>query len=109
MPSVLYMRQGPNQEITFGSSFRFMLREDSKYTGFVKQAAISVGGLYRFGDAAIITSYLEMANYGIGFSYDFNLSDLRTASSFQGGFELSLRYTTPNPFLYSNRPRYDLN
>ena len=41
---------------------------------------------------------LEVANFAVGMSYDINVSSLKVASSGKGGFEISLRYTNPNPF-----------
>jgi type IX secretion system PorP/SprF family membrane protein len=100
-PGFLITRQGPNQEVLFGSLFRYMLREDSKYTGYVKGASVSAGGYYRNKDAFIAAALLEFASYGIGISYDINISGLKTASKGVGGFEITLRYLNPAPFIYS--------
>ncbi|MFI5163745.1 MAG: PorP/SprF family type IX secretion system membrane protein [Bacteroidia bacterium] len=101
VPGVLFQRQGPNQEILAGAMIRYMLREDSKYTGYIKGAAISAGGYYRNRDAFIGTVLFEFSSYGIGMSYDFNVSGLKTVSSGRGGFEISLRFLNPSPFLFS--------
>lgn len=101
MPGFAIMRQGPNQEIFFGSMFRYMLKEDSKYTGFVKGSSISAGGYYRNKDAFVATALFEFASYGLGISYDFNVSGLKTVSSGRGGLEITLRFLNPAPFIYS--------
>ena len=78
-----------------------MLREDSKYTGFVKGASISAGGFYRNKDAFVAMALFEFSSYGVGLSYDFNVSGLKTVSTGRGGFEITLRFLNPAPFIYS--------
>jgi len=104
-PGFFYYRQGATQEIYAGSMVRYKLRQDSKYTGLQKGAAISVGGFLRARDALVATMLFEYSQYAIGLSYDVNTSRLRTASSGRGGFEISLRFVNPNPFLYKSRGR----
>jgi type IX secretion system PorP/SprF family membrane protein len=101
MPGFVIMRQGSNQEIFLGSMFRYMLREDSKYTGYIKGSSISAGGFYRDKDALVATALFEFSSYGLGISYDFNISGLKTVSSGRGGLEITFRYLNPAPFLYS--------
>ena len=100
-PGYAIMKQGPNQEIFAGMLIRYMLREDSKYTGFVKGASISAGGYYRNKDAFVATALFEFASYGLGISYDVNVSGLKTVSSGRGGLEITLRFLNPAPFIYS--------
>lgn len=101
VPGIVIQKQGPNQEIFAGSMVRYMLREDSKYTGFIKGATISAGGYYRNNDAFVATGLFEFSSYGIGVSYDFNISGLKTVSSGRGGFEITLRFLNPAPFIFS--------
>ncbi|HEV7229738.1 MAG TPA: PorP/SprF family type IX secretion system membrane protein [Bacteroidia bacterium] len=98
-PGFMYYRQGNTQELYAGALIRYKIRQDSKYTGFEKGAAISAGAYYRAQDAVAAMVLLEYANYSIGMSYDLNTSSLRSASSLRGGLEISLRFVTPNPFL----------
>lgn len=98
VPSFMYARQGSQQELIAGTMFRYRLKEDSKYTGFVKGSAISFGGYYRSRDAIILAMQLEISSYAIGISYDINTSALNTASSGRGGLEISLRFISPNPY-----------
>ena len=102
MPGFLYMGQGPSGEILPGCYFRYMLREESKFTGYVKGASIMVGTHLRIKDAFIPSVQLEVAEYTLGISYDMNVSGLKSATSGKGGFEISLRYGNPNPFLYKS-------
>jgi type IX secretion system PorP/SprF family membrane protein len=99
VPAMMYSRQGNVQELDAGAMLRYKLKQDSKYTGFAKGAALSLGGYYRAGDAFAPAMLLEYANYALGMSYDLNTSPLRTASNLRGGVEITLRFVTPNPFL----------
>ncbi len=91
-PSYIVLLQGPAKEITPGLTAQYILQGDSKYTGIKKFAAFSIGGYYRAKDAVIALVKFEYNSCAIGFSYDINLSKLRTVSSTRGGFEISLRY-----------------
>jgi type IX secretion system PorP/SprF family membrane protein len=101
VPGAMLAKQGPNQEIFVGAMIRYMLGEDSKYTGYNKGASISAGGYYRNKDAFVLTGLFEFSSYGVGVSYDLNVSGLKTVSSGRGGFEITLRFLNPAPFLYS--------
>jgi len=98
IPSFEYIQQGPLKNIVAGILLRLKLMDESKYTGRVKGAAISLGGNCRIGDALIPQVMMEFANYAIGLSYDVNTSGLTGVTSGKGGFEISLRYINPNPF-----------
>lgn len=91
-PSYVVFLQGPTKEITPGLTAQYILQGDSKYTGIKKFMAISLGGYYRAKDAFIGLIKLEYNSCAIGFSYDVNLSKLRTVSNTKGGYEISLRY-----------------
>lgn len=98
LPSALFYIQGPHKEILTGMMVRYLLKEESKYTEAFKGTAISLGAMYRVGDAAIPTVYMELGSFGIGVSYDVNISTLKAATSARGGLEFSLRFINPNPF-----------
>jgi len=100
LPSILFLKQGPTKEINFGGMVRYRLKEESRYTGWIKETAVLLGGHYRVGDAFIASFTLEIANFALGISYDINVSGLTKASNGRGGIEISLRYINPNPFRY---------
>ncbi|MGH2644794.1 MAG: type IX secretion system membrane protein PorP/SprF, partial [Chitinophagaceae bacterium] len=52
---------------------------------------------YRWGDAINPYVGMEVNNLHIGLSYDINVSTLRPASNYRGGFELSLIYIYQKP------------
>lgn len=97
-PSYIVFIQGATKEITPGLTFQYILQEGSRYTGNKKPFALSLGGYYRMKDAFIAVAKLEYSNYAIGFSYDVNLSKLKTVSKARGGFEISLRFISPSAF-----------
>jgi len=100
-PGFMFEQQGPNHELLIGGMVRYMLKEDSKYTGYIKASSVSGGGYYRSKDAFIATALYEFSSYAVGISYDFNVSGLKTVSSGRGGFEITLRFMNPSPFIYS--------
>lgn len=110
VPSYLFQFQGPSKELLFGLMTKYYFKEDSKYTGFIKQSAFGIGAAYRNVDALIIQAQVEVGQYAIGFSYDLNTSKLTKASFGRGGPEIFLRFVTPNPFLYQmgTKARYNL-
>ena len=91
-PNFMISLQGPNKEINGGLLMRYMLKESSKYTGFVKGNAVYFGANYRLGDAAIILLGLEISDFKLGLSYDLNISNFNKATAGVGGFEISMIY-----------------
>lgn len=99
-PSFFYYRQGPAQEIYFGTMLRTLLTQDSKFTGFKNASAIYFGMYYRTRDAFTARLLYEYAGWGFGISYDINTSSLKAATNTRGGLELCLRLVTS----LSNKP-----
>lgn len=97
-PSIVYWKQGTQQELIFGAFVRYQIRAESKYTGHFKETALSLGGYMRTRDALIPSILLEYSNFALGITYDVNVSSLKEASNKKGGVEISLRYVNPNPF-----------
>ena len=109
VPSWLVQFQGPTKEIMAGMMIKYYMSDDSKYTGFKQRSAIGIGAYYRNQDALIVNLLIEKGKYAVGFSYDINASGLARASKSRGGFEITLRMVTPNPFLYQKRSRAMFN
>ncbi|MBU0763497.1 MAG: PorP/SprF family type IX secretion system membrane protein [Bacteroidetes bacterium] len=97
-PAIMYSRQNSVFEMTGGIVMRYRLVEASKYTGFIKESALSLGAYCRWNDAVIPMIKFEYSNWAAGVSYDINISSLHTATNFRGGFEIFIQYITPNPF-----------
>ncbi|OFY82645.1 MAG: hypothetical protein A2275_08185 [Bacteroidetes bacterium RIFOXYA12_FULL_35_11] len=103
VPTFTFMRQSVSGELILGSYFRFMVKDNSANKGFLYSTALSVGTHYRWGDAWIFSVLFESKHWALGLSYDMNTSSLKYATNKDGGIEVTLRFTTPNPFEYRNR------
>jgi type IX secretion system PorP/SprF family membrane protein len=104
-PAYIFVLQGGHHEINAGMLVKYWLQEASHFTGRKKAAAVVLGGYYRFGDALNIVTGIEVNTVRIGFSYDVNLSNLTVASQSRGGFEISIRFMTTDPFGKRNNSR----
>lgn len=102
-PSIIYQIQGPTKEIIGGLMIKYYLKDDSKYTGYIKRSSIGLGVYYRAKDAVIANILIEMGQYAIGFSYDINTSNLSKVSTLRGGPEIMLRFNSANPYLFQKR------
>ncbi len=92
-PAFLYSRKGKESEFVFGTLYKFVIREESKYTGYYDRFDMSFGAYVRLpGDAIIPTFNLNYDNYQLGVSYDATISDLAQANSTLGGLEVTLRF-----------------
>ncbi len=80
-PKILYQNQAKASELVGGLLLDLMI---------VKKTSFYLGGEYRLGDAGIAVVGLRIQDWDVGFSYDFNVSDLRTASEGRGAIEFSL-------------------
>ncbi len=106
LPGFVSLFQGPSFELNLGTSFRFYLNQGSYgdqslqfgiWTRLVnnyhwdpeqsEETSSKLGA-----DAVILSARFDYNNFGIGLSYDINVSDLKTASNGRGAFELSLIY-----------------
>jgi type IX secretion system PorP/SprF family membrane protein len=105
-PSGYFMLQRKATNIVLGSYFRLNLSERSKYTQIVKGAAMSLGAHYRIGDAVIAGMLMEMGSFAFGVSYDINVSGLSGVTNGRGGYEISIRYISPNPFMTRSQARF---
>lgn len=106
LPGFIYYRQGKLSQLNAGAQFRYLIKQESTYTGFESGKAFSLGAHFRAKDAFIASLLLELGPLYAGFSYDFNVSDLNDASSGRGGYEISLKYLIENPLLRSSARRY---
>ncbi len=92
VPSFVANIQGPSKEFIIGGLVRSQLKQDSRYTGFVKSTSLLFGAHYRWADSFILSILYENAGFGFGLGYDINTSGLRNSSGGKGGFEISARY-----------------
>lgn len=92
LPNFLVALQGPNRIINFGSDFRYLLKEQSHFTGFVDEVSVGLGAYYRAGDAFWGAFQFNYAGFTFAATYDINISTLSVATNGNGGMELMLIY-----------------
>jgi type IX secretion system PorP/SprF family membrane protein len=85
--SALHSQQAKSSETLVGSAIGITPNPEA-----LKPSTIFGGVWFRFGDAIIPYVALEVNDFKFGFSYDINISPLRTASNTRGGVEMSLIY-----------------
>lgn len=107
MPALYFQYQQTAYEVLVGSYVHYQIQGASKYTGLKEAFAISPGLFYRYNDAMVFKLMLEKQSYALGFAYDWNVSSLRMASNGFGGFEMFLRFVTPNPFGSDSSARFN--
>lgn len=86
-----YYSQAGHQQFIAGALYETILTQVTNEEENNK-VALYIGGLYRYNDALIPVIKLDAYHFGVGLSYDVNISKLSTASQFRGGFELTLTY-----------------
>jgi len=106
VPGLVFMRQGSQVELNLGTSLRFALGNQRVVT-----QSWEAGLWYRLGnryvdeesisffhsDALIFSTRFDYDQFGIGFSYDYNVSKLRQGAAGNGSFEFSINYYICGP------------
>ena len=101
-------QQGTYQEIMIGALLGW-----KKFEAFSKPSPFEIyaGLFYRYDDAVIPVIKMRYKDFGIGVSYDVNVSPLKTGSQIQGGPEITLSLTGqyPKNRVYANTvcPRFN--
>jgi len=83
-----YSKQGEYTEAIAGATYSIKIGDDYEKPLYV----LHFGGYLRVKDAFIPFLKFDYHPFSIGFSYDANISQLKTASQGRGGFELSISY-----------------
>jgi type IX secretion system PorP/SprF family membrane protein len=99
VPGAVVFNQGPSLEINGGTSFRFNLDRSSDQS-FQFGAWMRLARHYEkplLVDALILSTRFDYDTWGIGFSYDINVSSLSAETRGNGGFEFSAIYTICGP------------
>lgn len=78
--------QGEYSETIAGATYTYRIFDEFGDQSY----AISFGGYMRWKDAIIPVVKIDYNPFSIAFSYDANISQLRTASQTRGGFEASI-------------------
>lgn len=99
VPGAVFFNQGPSLEINAGNSFRFNL-DNADDQSFQFGAWMRLARHFEdpiLVDAIILSTRFDYSNWGIGFSYDINVSSLSQESRGNGGFEFSMVYYVCGP------------
>ncbi len=107
-PSASFLFQNPHWEVMAGLLFRTTINGKARVTGFKKEMAISFGGHFRVAspfDAFIPEIFFEVSGFGVGVTYDVNISELSSATNLSGGIEISLRYILDDKYYYQRPTR----
>jgi len=102
-PGVLFQTQQSADEIVAGNEFHLIVGNPEIRS---VATALFLGGWYRVQDAIMVNAGVEFQGLRIGVSYDYNVSELKTASNGNGGFEISLRYIAPSPLDFARKLQY---
>lgn len=100
LPGAVAFFQGPSMEINAGTSLRFFMGSGYDDQSFQLGAWFRVANHYEkalTADALILSTRFDYQNFGIGFSYDINVSSLRQAANANGSFEFSMIYQLCGP------------
>lgn len=85
IPHALLLTQGGTNEVVGGLACNFTVQPGTEFI---------VGGTYRVNDAIAPNLGFHFGGLTIGLSYDINISELKTVSSSNGGYELSISFTS---------------
>lgn len=83
-----FFMQGGNQQAQGG----FMYKHDLVQEDENEAISISAGSFMRWNDAVVPVIRFDHYHFGVGLTYDVNISKLKTASQMRGGFEVTLSY-----------------
>ena len=83
-----YSVQGDFNETIGGATYSYKFGEG----GDKPLYTLGMGGYLRWKDAFIPVLTIDYAPISLAFSYDVNISQLKTASQYRGGFEMSVTY-----------------
>jgi type IX secretion system PorP/SprF family membrane protein len=84
IPHAVFLMQGNTNEIAGGMVCNLTIESGTD---------LILGSIYRLNDAVAPNIGLRFNGLTIGLSYDINVSQLKTASSSNGGYELSISFT----------------
>ena len=90
--SLIHQIQNKASETIVGAAIAANLGQDAE-----KPSAVYIGSWVRFNDAIVPYIGLEFGGLRIGVSYDFNISNLKAATTSRGGSEFSIIFIKRPP------------
>lgn len=94
-PSFLLMNQANASDALIGSHFGYNITTESPLLKTIFTGIYFRDGVKRNPDSFIMLIGANIKNFEIGFSYDINVSELKSATNYRGGFEISIIYIAP--------------
>ncbi|OFY23710.1 MAG: hypothetical protein A2W98_09745 [Bacteroidetes bacterium GWF2_33_38] len=95
-PNFLLMEHSKASDMLVGSNFGYILPSEVSKVKNIFMGVYFRDGISRNPDSFIGVVGANLFNVDLGISYDFNVSDLKVATNYKGGFEISLIYTVPS-------------
>ncbi|HBS88247.1 MAG: hypothetical protein A2W91_04425 [Bacteroidetes bacterium GWF2_38_335] len=98
-PRMLLMTQRASNEFVLGSNFGYKFQKNA-----LKAKSVFAGPFFRSGyarnfDALYFILGMNFKTFDVGFSYDVNVSGLKTATNKKGAFEISFIYKAATSIL----------
>jgi type IX secretion system PorP/SprF family membrane protein len=98
-PRILLMGTTKTTDYLAGSNIGYRIAENKATIKSIFAGILFRNGISRNNDAFIAIAGINFKAFDLGFSYDYNVSDLNIATNYMGGFEISFIYTGINTVL----------
>ncbi len=98
-PGIWYQQQAKFSQLLAGAAIKYLIVDETRYTGFNKPLSLSIGLYGRLKDAAIAKLMVDWDRYALGYAYDFNTSGLKDYTKGRGANEIFIRF-----FIDQNKP-----
>jgi type IX secretion system PorP/SprF family membrane protein len=105
VPAFIYSQKMSQKLLMFGMDLKFLKGNDSKFTDYMKQTAISFGLSYRWGDAIIPHARIDYKDFSFFLAYDVTVSKLNAANKSNGAFEFAFLWNFKTAMSSKNKPR----
>lgn len=92
-PRIFLMGTNKATDYLVGSNAGYRVKPNKLQVQAIFGGILFRDGLSRNLDAFIAIAGVNFKNLDVGLSYDYNISDLKVASNYMGGFEISVIYT----------------
>ena len=99
--SILFINQGPHQQLLINAMMKARLKNGTKYTGIYTESYFGFGLIHRLKDAIAPQVLLEFGSCKIGLLYELAISQINQAS--YGGFEISFQWANTRNALFKSR------
>jgi type IX secretion system PorP/SprF family membrane protein len=95
-PNLIMMNHSKASNALMGSNFGYLFKSPTAKMKSLYLGIYFRDGIKRNSDSFIAVIGSRVFNFDLGFSYDFNVSELKKVTHYKGGFEISLIYIAPS-------------